>query len=184
MTLKPLIGRWLPRFMSSQYNRSYQRREVYQSDGNGPPLTVGRRPSRYPLRDMHDRDSWIHYPGKVVGTSISDDVKIDPATINSTGSETDAVKTSRDEDVSDTISDDISHTYLQPPQQSRSRTTPGNVASAFFDRHLDRRAISPTESERELRQPSRGPGSYDASSDKTDWVSDRPMSTGQEHKWS
>lgn len=187
MTLKPLIGRWLPRFMSTQYNRSYQRREAYQSDSNRPPLTVGSRPSRYPLREMqHDRDSWIQYPGKVDGIPyMADDVKINPETVESTGAETtDNVKPSRDLNTGDSISGDVTNNRLQLPQPSRSRATPSNVAGAFFDRHFDRRAISPTESERELRDPSRGPDSYDASSDKTDWVSERPVSIGQEHKWS
>ena len=188
MTLKPLIGRWLPKFMSSQYNRSYQRRDGYQSDGIRPPLTVGSRPSRYPLREIHhDRDdSWIHYPGKVDGIAyVTDDLKIDlQADQEAHDKIAGDLNSPRSPDTVTTIGDDLPRAGLQPPDQSRTRSTPSTAAGAFFNRQFDRRAKSPTESEQELRQPSIRPGSFDASSDKTDWGPERPASIGQEQKWS
>ncbi|KAJ9143087.1 hypothetical protein NKR23_g6711 [Pleurostoma richardsiae] len=58
MTLKPLVGKWLPAMVEPPES-GFDGRDPYSADGAGPPLTVGSKPSRGQLRVRTSYDSWL-----------------------------------------------------------------------------------------------------------------------------
>jgi hypothetical protein len=68
MTLKPLMGRILPKYFASSQDGYVQQ----ESDGQGRVLTIGSKPSRPVLVD-HNRHSWNPFHGKPPAETPIDD---------------------------------------------------------------------------------------------------------------